>query len=192
MDKSKRVFALIGGIASGKTAVSDILASLGAHIIDADIITREVTKTGEGEKVYEKLFPDCVNGKTVDRARIRERIFSDEKARKALNDALHPLIIDEIHRKIEKASGVVVVVMPIPKELRRYHAVLNVYTPLEKRIDRLIKRDNIGRELAEKIIASQLSDEEAAAKSDFTFVNDGDLEKLKTSVTKWWYCYIEN
>ncbi len=190
---NKRVFALIGGIASGKTAVSDILGELGAYIIDADVISHSITAPGsEGERELIKHFPDCVRGGAPDRRLIKEKVFADEGALKTLNNITHPLIIKEIHRQIKEASGVIVVVMPVPVELRRYNTVLNVYTPLETRIERLIKRDNITEELAREIISAQMSDEDAAARADFTFLNDGDEEKLRQSVIKWWNIYIEN
>lgn len=189
---SKKVYALIGGIASGKTAVSDIFSDLGAYIIDADVISRAVTSTGsDGEKALIKHFPDCVIDGKPDRRLIKEKVFHDEAALKTLNNLTHPLIISEIHNQIAKASGIIIVVMPLPMELRRYHAVLNVYTPKEQRIERLTKRDNISKELAERIMAAQLSDEQAASIADFTFINDGDKEKLKQSVVKWWKNYVE-
>ncbi len=190
---NKKVFALIGGIASGKTAVSDILEGLGAYIIDADVISHSITSPGsEGERELIKRFPDCVRGGVPDRRLIKEKVFADPDALKTLNKITHPLIIKEIHRQINEASGVIVVVMPVPVELRRYNTVLNVYAPLETRIERLIKRDNITEELAKQIISAQMSDEDAAARADFTFLNDGDEEKLRQSVIKWWKIYIEN
>lgn len=189
---NKKVFALIGGIASGKTAVSNIFASLGAYIIDADVISREMTAAGsEGETKIMKLFPDCVRGGRLNRRLLKEKVFSDEDALKTLNNATHPLIISEIHRQISLSKGVVIVVMPVPKELRRYNAVLNVYAPLDIRIERLIKRDNIDEKLARKIMAAQLSDDEAAAVADFTFINDGDEQKLRECVVKWWEFFVE-
>ncbi len=189
---NKRVLALIGGIASGKTAVSDILSELGAYIIDADVISHYVTAPGsEGEAMLIKNFGDCLRDGRPDRRLIREKVFHDPEALKTLNDITHPLIIKEIHRQIENAQGVVVVVMPVPKELRRYHAVLSVYAPVDVRISRLIKRDNITEELAKKIIDAQMSDEKAASVADFTFINDGDKQKLRRSVTAWWKFYIE-
>lgn len=189
---NKKVFALIGGIASGKTAVSNILSELGAYIIDADVISHSVTAPGsKGEKELLKHFPDCVKEGKPNRKRIREKVFNDPIALKTLNNITHPLIIKEIHRQIEKNSGIIVVVMPVPVELRRYNTVLNVYAPLDKRIERLIKRDNISEELAKKIISAQMSDKEAASKADFTFINDGSEDKLRQSVIKWWNIYVE-
>ena len=189
----KKVFALIGGIASGKTAVSDILGELGAYIIDADVISRSVTAPGsEGERAMMLAFPDCVENGSLSRRLVREKVFNDGQALETLNGITHPLIIKEIHRQVAEASGVAVVVMPVPVELRRYNAVLNVYAPREVRIARLIKRDNIDRALAEKIMAAQMTDEQAEAVADFTFVNDGDEAKLCQAVVNWWNIYIEN
>lgn len=189
---NKKVFALIGGIASGKTAVSDILRELGAYIIDADIISRAVTAPGSfGEAELIKHFGDCIQDGKISRRLIKEKVFNNTEALKTLNDITHPLIINEIHRQIENAQGVIVVVMPVPVELRRYHTVLSVYAPVDVRISRLIKRDNITEELAKKIIDAQMSDEKAASVADFTFINDGDKQKLRRSVIAWWKFYIE-
>ncbi|MBR2967558.1 MAG: dephospho-CoA kinase [Clostridia bacterium] len=192
MTANKKVYALIGGIASGKTAVSDILGELGACIVDADVISRKVTAVGSaGEKAFIKHFPDCVIDGVPNRKLIREKVFNDEKALKTLNKITHPLILAEIDRQVAESSCTTIVVMPLPIGLSRYDGVLNVYTPIEKRIDRIIKRDNITKELALNMINAQLSDEQAAEKSDFTFVNDGNLDKLRQSVTKWWNIFVE-
>ena len=117
---NKKVFALIGGIASGKTAVSNILCDLGAYIIDADVISHNITAPGsEGEAALIKYFPDCVIGGKSDRKLIKQKVFNDQAALDRLNKITHPLIIKEIHREVAEAKGVAVVVMPVPVELRR-------------------------------------------------------------------------
>ncbi len=189
---AKKVFALIGGIASGKSAASEILCSLGAYIIDADVISHELTKCGsQGETRLIKRFPSCVNDGTLDRRKLKELVFNNEKELKALNDITHPLIISEINRLVAGTNGVAVVVMPLPTGLRRYEAVLNVFCPQSKRIERLVKRDNIDMALAEKIISAQMSDEQYEKAADFTFINDGDLMKLSDDIKKWWNIYVE-
>lgn len=189
---SKKVFALIGGIASGKSEVSAILESLGAYIIDADVVSHELTKKGgSAEAKLIKRFPSCLKDGSIDRGKLKELVFNDERELKALNNITHPLIMSEIDRLIGKADGVVVVVMPIPMELRRFGAILNVSAPKEVRIERLIKRDNIDEALAEKIMSAQLSDEQYSKAADFTFVNDGDLNKLNGAIKKWWSFYVE-
>ncbi len=189
----KRVFALIGGIASGKSTVSEILGSLGAYIIDADVISREVTKKGSiGEAKLIERFPSCVINNEIDRRKLKEHVFNSDEELKALNDITHPLILSEIDRRVAASSGTVVVVMPLPMGLRRFGAVLNVFTPHSVRIERLMKRDNIDRALAEKIMSAQPSDEQYEKAATFTFVNDGDQDRLRASVIKWWKIYVEN
>lgn len=189
----KRVFALIGGIASGKSAASAILASLGAYIIDADVISHEIARPCSiGEKKLLERFPNCETDGRLDRKKLKAHVFEDEAELKALNRITHPLILGEIDRLVSLAEGVAVVVMPLPTRLRRYNAVLNVFCPSELRIERLMKRDNIDRALAEKIMASQPSEEQYHKAADFTFVNDGDLSKLHDAIKKWWDIYVEN
>ncbi len=184
---NKKAFALIGGIASGKTAVSDIFAKLGAYIIDADVISHNITAKGsEGEAMLKKNFSDCVTDGTLDRRALKEKVFNDDKALKKLNRLTHPLIMAQIEAELKKASCTAIVVMPTPLKLERFDGVINVYAPMNVRIERVTKRDNITVDLAQKIIAAQLSDVKAASLSDYTFVNDGSYDDLKLAVTKWW------
>lgn len=184
---SKKAFALIGGIASGKTAVSDIFAKLGAYIIDADVISHNITAKGsEGEAMLKKNFPDCVTNGTLDRRALKEKVFNDDKALKKLNKLTHPLIMAQIEAELKNAPCTAIVVMPTPLKLERFYGVINVYAPMDMRIERVTKRDNITVDLAQKIIAAQFSDVKAASLSDYTFVNDGSYDDLKRAVTKWW------
>lgn len=90
---SYKKIALIGGIASGKSVVSGIMSELGAYIIDADVVAREVVAHGTaGEKKLIKAFPTCVVDGAVDRRKLRELVFSDKTMLEKLNGITHPLI----------------------------------------------------------------------------------------------------
>lgn len=187
-----RKIALIGGISSGKTVVSEIMRALGAYIIDADVVSREVVCEGSnGEKKLKENFPTCVTEQRIDRRKLRELVFSDAEQLKKLNKITHPLIKKRIKQLENEFDGITVTVMPLPFDLKDYDAVVMVYAPMERRINRLQKRDNISEQVAKSMISSQLSDEKMAAVSDFVFVNDGDIDKIRIAVEEWWHSYVK-
>lgn len=188
---SYKKIALIGGIASGKSVVSGIMSELGAYIIDADVVAREVVAHGtDGEKKLIKAFPTCVVDGAVDRRKLRELVFSDKTMLEKLNGITHPLIKKRIAALIAGSDGVSVTVMPLPFDLKNYDVVVSVYAPPLKRINRLVLRDNISMQTAQSMISAQWSDQKMLTSSDFVFVNDGDLTKIRAAVEEWWHSYV--
>lgn len=189
MVKNKHIVGLTGGIASGKSEVSEIFASLGAYIIDADIISREViAPNSEGEKELKKAFPFAYAGGYLDRKVLKEAVFSDKEKLLRLNTITHRLIFAEINKRIEKSDNeFILVVVPLMYETgfdEYLDCIINVSADLDVRIERLKKRDNIDDCLAMKIIRSQLSDEERERKADYIIRNNADLGELKRAVTE--------
>mgnify|MGYP004514649131 FL=1 len=188
---SYKKIALIGGIASGKSIVSGIMSELGAYIIDADVVAREVVAHGtDGEKKLIKAFPTCVVDGAVDRRKLRELVFSDKTMLEKLNGITHPLIKKRIAALISGSDGVSVTVMPLPFDLKNYDVVVSVYALPLKRINRLVLRDNISMQTAQSMISAQWSDQKMLTSSDFVFVNDGDLTKIRAAVEEWWHSYV--
>lgn len=188
---SYKKIALIGGIASGKSVVSGIMSELGAYIIDADVVAREVVAHGtDGEKKLIKAFPTCVVDGAVDRRKLRELVFSDKTMLEKLNAITHPLIKKRIAALIAGSDGVSVTVMPLPFDLKNYDVVVSVYASPLKRINRLVLRDNISMQTAQSMISAQWSDQKMLTSSDFVFVNDGDLTKIRAAVEEWWHSYV--
>lgn len=188
---SYKKIALIGGIASGKSVVSGIMSELGAYIIDADVVAREVVAHGtDGEKKLIKAFPTCVVDGAVDRRKLRELVFSDKTMLEKLNGITHPLIKKRIAALVAESDGVSVTVMPLPFDLKNYDVVVSVYALPLKRINRLVLRDNISMQTAQSMISAQWSDQKMLTSSDFVFVNDGDLTKIRAAVEEWWHSYV--
>ena len=188
---SYKKIALIGGIASGKSVVSGIMSELGAYIIDADVVAREVVAHGtDGEKKLIKAFPTCVVDGAVDRRKLRELVFSDKTMLEKLNAITHPLIKKRIAALIAGSDGVSVTVMPLPFDLKNYDVVVSVYASPLKRINRLVLRDNISMQTAQSMISAQWSDQKMLTSSNFVFVNDGDLAKIRAAVEEWWHSYV--
>lgn len=179
------VIALTGGIASGKTTVSDRFAELGVPVIDTDVIAHELVAPGQ-PLLYtlkrrfgrEILLP---NG-GLDRRQLRKRVFSNAADRDALEAILHPAILEKAHERIDHSSGTYcVVVIPLLAENKVHEwidRVLVVDCPEHLQLERLLKRDFETRAQAEAIIASQASRKERLAIADDVIVNDGTLKDL--------------
>jgi len=182
---------LTGGIASGKNTVSRIFEGLGAKIIDADKISREVMK--RGEVVYEKVVSHFGTGilrenGEIDRGKLAQIIFSDPKEREALNGITHPEIIKIEDRLCEDIiqkdpSSIIIVNAALLIEagvFRRFDKLILIYASTETQIDRLIKRDGLERNEALMRINSQMPFEEKRGFADYIIDNDGPLERTRT------------
>ena len=190
--KTTYVIGITGGIAGGKTAVSDMLAKKGEQIIDADVISREVIEPGtKGERLLKEAFPEAFEGGSLDRGRLREIVFADEKKLQKLDEITHPLIREEIEKRIaETDREQVYLVVPLMFEsgfdaLCDY--IVTVVSDEDKRIKRLKARNNsITDELAERIVHSQVSECERVTRADGVIVNNDSRERLEARVNEFY------
>lgn len=190
--KTTYVIGITGGIAGGKTAASDMLAKKGEQIIDADVISREVIEPGtKGERLLKEAFPEAFEGGSLDRGRLREIVFADEKKLQKLDEITHPLIRKEIEKRIaETDREQVYLVVPLMFEsgfdaLCDY--IVTVVSDEDKRIKRLKARNNsITDELAERIVHSQVSECERVTRADGVIVNNDSRERLEERVNEFY------
>jgi len=165
------VIGLTGGIASGKSTVAGILADLGARIIDADKIAREIVEPGKPawEEIKLTFGPQYLKfDGSIDRRALGNLIFSDATARQKLNAITHPLIKKEIADRIavyrkQEPSGVIVIEAPLLLEAGMQPMVDEIWVvtaPEEVRLKRLMARDNLSWGAALQRLKSQLPEEE--------------------------------
>lgn len=180
---------LSGGIGSGKTAVSDRLAALGATVVDADVIAREVVEpdTPALAQIQARFGAGILQADgSLDRAALRQRVFADAEAKRWLEGLLHPLIGDRTMQAIANAPGaVVLLVSPLLVESGMdaiCDRVLVVDVPEAVQIARTMQRDSNSREQVEAIVASQASREARLAKADDVLENTGTLADLHAKV----------
>lgn len=183
------ILGLTGGIASGKSTVSNIFKKYGIYIADADKIAKELGNREDvideiGEKIS-KIVIDK-NG-IVDRAKLKEIVFSDKSKLEILNKIYHPKIREEF-KKIKLNSSkndIIIFDVPLLFETGMYTLCdknILVYVNEDIQIERLIARDGITKELAKKIIDSQMSLDEKKSKSDILIENNDSLEELEKKV----------
>lgn len=184
---------LTGGIGSGKSAVAKAFMALGVPLLCTDTIARELVGPGQpalGEIAArfgaDVLLPDG----RLDRAELRQRVFTDGEARQALEAILHPRIRAEVVARVEATAGAPYVVIDIPLLAE----TVSAYRPLLDRIlvvdcdagtrrQRVMLRDDISAEQVDAMIAAQASDESRLALADDVLVNQGSLEELADRVS---------
>ena len=181
---------LTGGIASGKSTVSAILAELGAVVIDADAIAREVVAQGTPglEAVVAEFGPGLLTpGGDLDRPAMGALVFADAGARKRLEAIIHPLV----HRRsaeleaAAEADAVVVHDIPLLAEVGRagsFDAVIVVDAPREMQVERMVGDRGWTREDAESRIAAQASREDRLSIATHVVDNTGSLDDLRRRV----------
>ncbi len=186
---------LTGGIGSGKSTVADMLAALGAVVIDADAISRSLTAThGAAIEAIKQQFGEAMISAdgSLNRNRMRDLVFTDSDAKKRLESIIHPLIKLEMQRQDQaaRASGATLIVYDIPLlvESQNWRAVLDqvlVIDCLEKtQIKRVMLRNTLKQVDVEKIIASQASRKMRNSAADILIFNDSiTVEQLREQVT---------
>lgn len=184
---------LTGGIGSGKTTAARRFAELGALVVHADAVAREVVEPGtEGLAAVAAEFGPAVLDAAgrLDRPALAAVVFDDPDARARLNGILHPLIRRRVAERIAAAPAGTVVVQDVPLlvetgQAGAYDLVVVVETPPELRIARLADR-GMPAEQARSRMAAQATDEQRRAAADVVLVNDGTPEQLRAQVDRLW------
>ncbi|MBU3616601.1 dephospho-CoA kinase [Polynucleobacter sp. JS-Polo-80-F4] len=186
---------LTGGIGSGKTAVSDQLAQLGAGVIDTDLIAHQITApNGAALPLIQQQFgSEFIDpNEALDRAKMRSLVFADPEARKALEGITHPLIRAETIRQakylIQAKAPYLVFVVPLLIESGNWLPLLDylvvVDCPEEVQIGRVMHRSKLPRNEVESILKAQASRQERINHADMVIENQGSLEDLHAEVLK--------
>jgi dephospho-CoA kinase len=190
------IVGLTGNIAAGKSAVAARLQALGAAIVDADVLAREAVAPGSAalEAILMRFGSRmrAADG-SLDRAALRQLVFNDAAARKALNAIVHP----EVARLRDAAvaqlrdSGAALVICDIPLLFetgleRKMDRVILVDAPVEMRRERLVRDRGLSVADADAMIAAQMPAEQKRARSDYIIENGGTREALDAQVDAVW------
>ena len=186
-----KVLGLTGGIGSGKSMVASMFAKLGADVIDADQLAREIVEPGQAalEEIATAfgrniLMPDG----RLDRGKLARVIFADPVARGRLNAITHPRIQDRIATEIAARGsrpGVLIVDIPLLYENDRtgtVEAVIVVWVDPKTQLRRLIERDGLSENEARQRIAAQMPLDEKRARADLVVDNSGSRENTRRQV----------
>ena len=197
-EKTLRRYAITGGIGSGKSTVAAMFARLGAVIIDADAISRDLMRPTENtlSAVVAEFGPDILHPDgTLNRSALAALVFSNEDARTRLNNIVHPAVraradaLVEQARRAPRFSGIIIDDIPLLAETNRaaeFDGVIVVRTSLEKRLSRLMETRGMAEEDARARIAAQATDAQRAAIATWIIDNDGSAENTQTQVERIW------
>ncbi len=189
---------LIGGVASGKTTVSQEFAALGARIISADVIAKQLTAQGQPayETIVQHLGVNFISADgELDRRRLRDTITQDTEVRTWLENLLHPLIRQQMELA-QKDSQAAYNILEIPV-LKNSQAppylqrILWVRSSHEQQLQRLMARDNVMEKQAEDLIACQMPRSLLETLADDEIVNSGNLQGLIEQVRAWHQRYSD-
>jgi len=191
-----QLVGLTGGIATGKSTVARILATLGAPVIDADQVARAVVEPGSPAlfAIVEAFGPSALRSDgSLDRSAMRSRITHDAAARRRLEAITHPAIRQAIVAEITRLAGeghpAVVVEAALMVEsgsYKMYPHLIVVSADRERQLDRLVRRDGMSPDDAGALISTQASTAEKEAVATHVIRNDGDLAELEAQTRATW------
>lgn len=189
---SADIIGLTGGVASGKTAVSQRFEALGIVVADADVAAREALAIGSDglADVIDMFGPGVLAADgSLDRPAMRRRVFADPDARKRLEGIVHPHVRESLHAACQRAGGpYAIAAVPLLAEgggRRAYswlQRILVVDVPEPLQLQRLLERDGIDEPLARRMMEAQATRRQRLAIADDVLVNDGPLEALDDKV----------
>jgi dephospho-CoA kinase len=193
---------LTGGIGAGKSEVTRRFAALGATIIDADALAREVVAVGTpGLDAVLGEFGEAMRGPDggLEREKLASVVFNDEAARLRLNGIVHPLIATRVMELMAAAQaanpdGVIIndVALIVEADAAgRYETIIVVDAPEATQLDRLTRLRGMTEDAARARMATQASREQRLAIADHVIVNDGDLDALDAQVDGVWAALVE-
>lgn len=183
------VVGLTGGIGSGKSTVAKLFAEHNAPIVDADLIARELVEPGQPalEEIVDTFGPDVLSRDgSLDRRKLRARVFEDAAQRKQLEAILHPRIRHNMMERLEAVDApYAIMVIPLLIDTGYWNMIdriLVVDVDDEDQLQRVMQRDGVTREQAQAIVDSQVSREDRLAAADDVIKNHSDITALRKQV----------
>ena len=181
--------ALTGGIGSGKTSIASIFKSLGVPIIDSDTISKEIILPGKPcfKDIVNEFGEEILTNKgTVDRYKLRDIIFNNDKARIKLENIIHPVVFKNIDTEISLINyPYCLVIIPLlieTKSTERFDRILVIDALESLQFERIVKRDDISPILIKKIIKTQAKRKERLRYANDIIVNNDTIMNLNKSI----------
>ena len=184
---------LTGGIGAGKSTVADLFAKLGAFVIRADELARQVIEVNSSgfNQVITRFGKEILKKDgSIDRAKLAKIVFKDSNALKDLEKIIHPLVRNRTNELIEQQNPEAIIVNEVPllleKNMEKLYDFLVIVISSEKNRTKRLLDKGLSKEQIRDRMNHQVDDETRKTKADFLVVNDGNLEQLEKDVNKIW------
>ena len=192
------VIGLTGGIASGKSTASRFFQSQGIHVIDADIIARELVEPGQPalQQIVDIFGKDILDdAQQLNRAKLRDIVFVNEDSRLKLEAILHPLISAAMRERLQTIDGpYCVLAIPLLAETGRtpmIDRVLVIDTEVELQIQRLRRRDGLDDQTIAALLKAQATREQRLAIADDVITNNAGLDDFEQQLRRLHQHYLQ-
>ncbi|GAA4079462.1 dephospho-CoA kinase [Amphibacillus indicireducens] len=184
------IVGLTGSIATGKSTVAALFAREEIPIVDADLIARQVIEPGQ--RAYDQVVQAfgheiLAHDQSINRVKLGQMIFNDQKKRAQLNQIVHPVIIEQLiedrDRLIKAGHPLIVLDIPLLYELdlaKLVDRVVVVYSTTENQLIRLMARDQLSEREAQQRIDTQISIDEKKQRADYIIDNNGTKQQTET------------
>lgn len=194
-----KCIVITGSIGCGKSSVCSVLKEMGYEIVDADAISKTVSKTKTAQ-IEDAFGEEYIENGQINTKKLGKLVFENKEAKKKLEAIMHPEIKKEIFKKIdelEKKDKIYFVDIPLFFESENYRElspVAVVYAPRTVQLERIMRRDGLGEIDANNRIESQIDIEKKAKMADFVIDNSGSKEELQNNIeiflkeAKQWFC----
>jgi len=181
------VIAITGGIASGKTTVSQIISSKSLPLISADTLVKEIYQQIDVQNFIAKNYPETIIDKKIDFKKLRAIFFEDENKKNVIEKLIYQHLEEKFNKTVGALSNPSFIIYDVPllfeKDLsRQVDIIICVYTKEKLQLERLLKRDNISIDLAQKILKTQIDIEIKKTKSHFIIENNQSLDYLINNI----------
>lgn len=183
------ILGITGGIGSGKSTVTELLKLLNIPVYIADIESKKLTNTSPviQEKLIGLFGKEIYKDGLLDKKMLASIIFSDDDKLKMVNQIIHPEVKKDFAAWVKRHSCYNIVahetaILFESGENELMDKIVTVYTPIETRIERVIKRDCVSRDMVIKRIDAQMSDEEKVKLSDYVIYNDENKSLIKQTI----------
>jgi len=186
--KFNHAYVMTGGIATGKSTACSLLKMYGFSVIDADEIAKEQLELSKSE--LRDTFEDEIFDETeVNRKKLADIIFASKKQREKLNSIIHPKVRTEINKQAELKERLelpYLIDIPLFFESGNYECQMSivVYAPKNMQLDRLINREGLSKDEAQKRVDSQMDIEKKKEMADWVIDNSFDIKHLQNEIEK--------
>ena len=181
------VIGLTGGIASGKSTVSQMLKDKGLAVVDADRLVKEIYALPETQAFIQREFPEVIQAGKIQFHLLRQKVFSDTRVKATVENFIYQRLPQAFQAAFEKFNQPQILIYDVPLLFERdmqgyFDLTVLVYAPQDKQRERLIKRDQQTPEMAESILNQQMDIEEKKLKADFVIDNSKSEAELTKEV----------